>query len=68
MEMLLEKLCVRMTVAQEKANNIKKSIEDLCGMLLQFPHFLMLCIHINYVHALTYVDTPICMHVHMLCT
>ncbi|KAG1354451.1 structural maintenance of chromosomes protein 6B-like [Cocos nucifera] len=29
-EMLLEKLHVKMTMAQEKANNLKKSIEDLC--------------------------------------
>lgn len=29
-EMLLEKLQVRMTMAQEKADNLKKSIEDLC--------------------------------------
>ncbi|XP_073111827.1 structural maintenance of chromosomes protein 6B [Elaeis guineensis] len=29
-DMLLEKLCVKMTVAQEKASDLKKSIEDLC--------------------------------------
>ncbi|XP_038976573.1 structural maintenance of chromosomes protein 6B isoform X4 [Phoenix dactylifera] len=29
-EMLLEKLRIRMTMAQEKANNLKNSIEDLC--------------------------------------
>lgn len=32
-ELLLEKLRLRMIMAEEKANDLKKSFESLCGML-----------------------------------
>ena len=45
--MLLEKLQVRMNEAEAKANKLKVSLENLCGIVLVFTFHILFLLEIN---------------------